>query len=110
MLLKSKRKLGETTHFSEIIELQFGKISIHCFVFSSFLDLICAESWCRVNMGAGGIFSVIFAPNLGESFLSSRRAGRIEIAQKNVPSPMLLGIDFSRNIVVLKIVAANFRF
>ena len=28
----TKRKLGVTTHFSEIIKLQFGKNAIHCFV------------------------------------------------------------------------------
>ena len=62
------------------------------------------------NMAAGRIFCVIFAPNHGISFLSSQRTGRTEIAQKNVASPMLSGINFSRNIVALKIVAANFRF
>jgi len=34
-----KRKLGVTTHFSEIIELKFGKIAIHSSYFSAFLDL-----------------------------------------------------------------------
>lgn len=62
------------------------------------------------NMGAGRIFSVIFAPNHGASFLSLQRAGRTEIVQKNFLSPMLSGINFSRSIVALKIVAANFRF